>query len=419
MKKPGVSRRSVLGGIAAGSGLAAAGIIPRSAWAQGGPISLGCVQTLTGSLGVIGQAHIVGAEIAVEMINDAGGLDGRMVRLETRDTQISAATAVAALREFSGNGTNLVVGEAFSSVNLAAAPLLSELDMLMASPSTVAMELTHEMYTPNFFRCGPNSYMQYNGEAVLMSREFPEVTRWGGIQIDNAGFRSGYEMITEGLKSNYAANGTEVEVLDPILVKVGTTDFRTVISQLLGRGIEGFILMSTGQDAVTFIRQAKPFGLFNNIKVVADNNISIAAGPNLKQDIPNNFFTTCYWMPDAFSGVPMAVEFTERYRARTGQDTIDPYSSMAHTAVMGIAGAISAAGSTETEAVREALSTTPFDSVHGELAYRTEDNQLQLDPSYAEFRPLEEEPGYEIPRFISIPWEDAIEPASPGTPFTF
>ena len=413
-----LNRRSVVAGMAAATGVMASGMFsPRRAYSQTAPIKIGCIQTLSGAMAQIGNSHIIGAQIAVDMINDAGGIDGRQVELDVRDTQISAATAVAALREFSGQGTNLVMGEAFSSVNLAAVPLLQELDLVMASPSAVAMELTHEMFTPNFFRCGPNAYMQYNGQTRLLAQEFPDLRKWGGMQTDGAGFKSGWDMMVTTLKRNTKEiNGADVTVNDPIITKLGATDFRTTISQLLGQDLEGVFFQAQGQDALNFIRQSEPFGFFDNVGAIAGNNFGASAGA-MSIRLPDNYVASAYWSPLAYDEVAMKDEFLTRYRNTVGMDEIDVFATMSHTAIMGFAEAIRQAGSTATADVVAAMESTPFDCLHGALTYRMEDHQLELDGGYVILGPPESGTGFETKRFVTIPVDEIIEPATPGEAF--
>lgn len=407
-----ISRRTALAGLAALS----SGVRP--ALAQTGPIRIGCLQTLTGSLADIGKAHVLGAQIATKQINAAGGINGRQVELIVRDTKFSPQEAVTTLRELVGSGVNMIIGEAFTHINLATQPLMPQLNAVLVSPTTIAMELTHEMFNRNFFRCGPNAYMQYSGETVLMAKQNPDVMRWGAIQGDSAGFKVGYDVMSATLKQNYKkfANKT-IEVLDPVLVKAGATDFRTQINQLAGQNLQGLILMLGGGEAVSFLKQARPFGLIQSLKAVADNNLNISAGPSLKSDMPNNFVTSCMWQIDAYKQYPLAAPFAAGWLAETKDPVVNPYAANSHTAVMSFAGAVKAAPAGDTAGIISALETITFDSVYGPLSYRTEDHQLKVGPGYMELGPQAADPGWRMVKFVRVPFEEAAEPAAPGKAF--
>lgn len=412
MKQFPITRRAAIGGL-----LASAATF-RPALAQSGPLRIGCIQTLTGSLADIGKAHALGVQIAVNQLNKAGGVDGRQVELVLRDTKFSPTEAVAALREMTGSGINMIVGEAFTHINLATSPLMSSLNAVLVSPTVIAMELTHEMFNRNFFRCGPNAFMQYNGETVLMAKQNPNVLRWGGIQADSAGFKVGWDMMTATMKRNYQKfAGKQIEIVDPVLVKSGATDFRTQVNQLVSQKLDGLICMLGGGEAITFIKQAKPFGLLQSVKAVADNNLNVSAGPSLKQEMPQNFFTSCMWQLEPYKQYPLAQDFAAAWTAETKDNLVNPYSANSHTAVMSLAAAARAVKGSDTNAIIAALESTTFDSVYGPLQYRKEDHQLKVSPGYMELAPQAGEPGWKQVQFARVPWEDAAEPATPGAAF--
>lgn len=415
-----LSRRRFIASTAAGAAgmaLGLRGLAAPALAATGEPIRFGVLQTLSGTFANNGNSYAWGAEIAAEMINEAGGIDGRPIHLEIRDTKMSSATAVAALREFASLGIRQVVGEAFTSINLATMPLLEELDLVLSAPGAAGMELTHEVFVRNFFRAGPNALMQYSGQARLIARDYPQVTKWGGIQTDSAGFKGGWDVFTAALRKHYKElHGTEITVNDPILTKVGTTDFRSNISQLMSQGIEGMFISSAGVETLNFIRQAEPFKLFDTIKVTASNNLGVASDM-VNTVMPDNFITSCYWDASAYPDLPITADFTQRYLAKSGQSEVDVFSTNAHIAVTSMAAGIRAAGSTETADVIAAMETTPFASLHGELAYRKEDHQLLLNSGYIELGPKPEGPGYVRKRFVLIPYEEVINQPSPGVAF--
>lgn len=414
MSKFSLTRRAAVGGLLA-TPLAAPMVR-----GQGAPIRLGCMQTLSGSLADIGKAHLLGAQIAVKQVNAAGGIDGRQIELVVRDPKFSPAEGVTHLRELAGSGLNLIIGEAFSHINLATAPLAPQLGIVLSSPSTILIELTKELFSRNFFRVGPNSFMQYNGETTLMARQYPDIARWGGVQNDSAGFKQGWDFMTNTMKTNYKKLANkDIEILAPVLAKPGTTDFRTAVNELVGQKLDGLIGMLAGGEAVTFLKQAKPFGLLQSIKAVADNALGIASGPALKQDMPHNFITTYHWYEEAYKQFPLVADFAKAWKDEMRDPNINHFSAFGHTAVMGYVGAIKAAKATTTDAVIGALESITFDSVFGPISYRKEDHQLKVGPGYIQLGPQDAEPGFRIVKFTRIPPEEAMEPATPGVAFKF
>lgn len=413
MSRANLTRRALVG-----AALATPAILSTRAFAQGNTVRIGCIQTLTGPVGDVGQAHLTGAEIAIEAINEAGGIDGRPVEMVVRDGKMSSATVLSALREFQGSGINLVVGESFTALNLATVPLLADLGLLMICPTTTSMTFTHEGFTRNFFRAGPNNWMQYNGEATYLSQQAPNISRWGGMQVDGAGYELGWNFLTTSMKQRYAENaGTEIEILDPIVVKADATDYRVTVSRLMADAPEGLIVLAVGGPASSFLRQAKPFGLLDRVGAIADTAMSVAAGPTLGDALPENFYTFCMWHYDAYKEHALASQLRNGWQARA-EGLVNPWAANAHTAIMSLAAGVAAAGSDETQAVIEALEGTTFASAYGEVAYRAEDHQLMVGPGFMKVAPTDDEQGWQITDYQRIPWELASEPASPGEPFS-
>ncbi|HWB71525.1 MAG TPA: ABC transporter substrate-binding protein, partial [Egibacteraceae bacterium] len=56
--------------------------------------------TLSGSIALFGEANRNGAELAVDELNDAGGVLGRPVRLEVRDDQAKPEVGAQLARDF-------------------------------------------------------------------------------------------------------------------------------------------------------------------------------------------------------------------------------------------------------------------------------------------------------------------------------
>lgn len=408
-----INRRQAVGGLLAGSAITLSG----RAWAQANPVRIGAVQTLTGALADVGKPHRAGAQVAVDQINAAGGLLGRKVELVVRDSKFAPADGAAAFRELVGDGVNLLMGEAFTHINLATIPLSVDLKAMVISPSVIAMEFTKEQFVRNFFRAGPNAFMQFNGLTTLMAKKYPNVTRWGGLQLDNAGFKFAWDMSTALLKVNYKKyTGKDIEIMDPVLAKPGAPEYRVQVNQLMQQNLQGLLNMSAGGDAINFLQQARPFGLLSSVKVIADNALNVTASA-LKRNMPDNFWTPCMWQPEPYKDVAASQAFHKDYTAMTGEALINPFAANAHTAIFGIAAGIRAAGSTETDKVIAALEGQRFNAVYGNIRFRKEDHQLDFDTGYLGLGPQEAEPGWKMVDFVRIAAADSIEPPSPGKKF--
>jgi branched-chain amino acid transport system substrate-binding protein len=93
-------------------------------------------------------------------------------------------------------------------------------------------------------------------------------------------------------------------------------------------------------------------------------------------------------------------------------------AAQGHNGITSYAEAIKAAKSADTNAVIQAMETITFqNSVYGPYKYRREDHQAQIDVGFAKFAPSPADPGWQVTEFIRLPWEQMMEPASPGAKF--
>ena len=89
-------------------------------------IIIGNMQDISGPTSVWGNAVTRGAEIAVEQINAAGGVDGAMLKLVTMDTKANVQEAIKGYNSLISSGAVAVVGPPVSNIGLAVAPIANK-----------------------------------------------------------------------------------------------------------------------------------------------------------------------------------------------------------------------------------------------------------------------------------------------------
>lgn len=108
-----------------------------------GPILVGYYGDLSGRTSSFGQSTRNGVEMAADEINQAGGIDGRQVKIVVEDDQgepNKAATVVTKL--INQDKVQALLGEVASSNSLAAAPKAQEAKVPMISPSSTNPAVT-------------------------------------------------------------------------------------------------------------------------------------------------------------------------------------------------------------------------------------------------------------------------------------
>ncbi|MCJ7497246.1 MAG: ABC transporter substrate-binding protein [candidate division Zixibacteria bacterium] len=106
-------------------------------------IILGEFGSLTGGTATFGKSTQKGIEMAVEEINKAGGIEGRLVKILVEDDQSKPEEAATVVKKLVNQDKVLIVlGEVASSRSLAGAPICQEGKVPMITPSSTNPKVT-------------------------------------------------------------------------------------------------------------------------------------------------------------------------------------------------------------------------------------------------------------------------------------
>jgi len=399
----------------------AIGIRPGRVRAQAKTIKIGFLSPLSGVMEVMGRPLLDGAEIAVAQINKAGGVNGMMLELVARDDKGTGQGAVTAGRDLFASDVKLLCGNISTASVLGISPILVESDAALISCSAVADSLTHEDFTPNYFRLCENAFTKYRAQAKLFAERMPEITNWTGVMTDAANGRSIWAAFTHGLNEFYPKIAKRsVTISDPIITKVGAPDFKPQIARLMQSPAQSFLNTTNGADAILFFQQASAFNLDQKFKIVADAGSGWGVPFALGSKVPASILMGVFWWYKAYDNLPMGRELYSDYVAKTKKTFPDDFVELSHAAVYAYANAIKAAGTTDTQQVVKALETLKFDTAKGQRYFRKEDHQCVSDVCFVRMERREgSERGWDVADFVRVDGKDTMEPPSPGKPLVF
>jgi branched-chain amino acid transport system substrate-binding protein len=151
-----VSRRQLLLGSAGALG-AATSLFPKPAIAASDPIKIGFPAAMTGPSSAPTIGFNRGVVFAVDAINAAGGVKGRMLEVITRDTQGDPTKAVNATQELISQAkVHAIWGPFNSGEALATTPIMARAKMPNVHPCVVET-LIDPVKFPNAFRLAPSN----------------------------------------------------------------------------------------------------------------------------------------------------------------------------------------------------------------------------------------------------------------------
>jgi branched-chain amino acid transport system substrate-binding protein len=345
--------------------------------ASGDPIKIGFIATLSGSLAEIGLAHQAGAELAVQKINDAGGVLGRPVEIEFKDEQVDPKATVQAVNDFLGSGVNLLAGLTTDSDCLAAAPIVDAGEGVIVGASCQSNLLQTEEFVPAYFQIAPSNYMLSRGTAQLAATDFPEAKTWDGVGPDYEFGREVWQEFRTALDE--LAPGTNFR--QDLYVPLDETQFTPYINQLIdglpGNSAEsdGLFLSTFSATTIGLAKQGEPLDLFDRYKVVLNLGGSTPTAEALGADTPPLWFIYDYYH-GAFDN-PTNTEFVQAYQQANDGKAPNAWAYEGYTSILAYQAAIEAAGSTESAAVIDAMSGMTFATPKGDLTFRAEDHLLQ------------------------------------------
>ncbi|MFA9425263.1 ABC transporter substrate-binding protein [Natronorubrum sp. A-ect3] len=374
--KTGVGRRTFLKTTAAGAGLATvAGCLGGG---DDGGISLGALYITSGFASLYGEEAARGYELAVEEINDNGGIDGEEVTIISRDTEGDATTAGRQMRSLiEEEGVDGLFGLDSSGVAQALAPQVAEFQMPFmvthaATPFLTSPEGEHEDSVGNeyVFRNANNLTQDIYGAARVADEL--DATEWATIGPDYAfGYETWdyFQAFCEGL-------GVDAEFTTEQYPGLETGDYSPYISAVMDEEPDGVITPLWGADLTTFLGQAEDAGWFDQI----DHTLfSVGMGTDLPADgsplVEGEYASTRYdpFEPDTDENSSFREQYYDEY------DNLPTYNAEgAYRAVYLYKEAIESASSTDPDELVETLTGMEHSGPVGDYRFNEETNQATV-----------------------------------------
>jgi branched-chain amino acid transport system substrate-binding protein len=206
-----------------------------TAEAGGEPIRIGALTSLTGNFAPWGLQVRDGMQLAVDELNEEGGVDGRQLELVVVDDQSDADAGASGIERLIEDDVVAIGGTISSDVGLATARTAEELE----TPLFLVKAGSEEILTANsrytFRTCLPAAPMDAGPIAQYAEEE--GLSRVGAIVADYAWGQA----IRSALEEEFDAVGIELQVE---VAPVPETDFTTYLRNLESFGPE--LLVATG-----------------------------------------------------------------------------------------------------------------------------------------------------------------------------
>ncbi len=321
-------------------------------------ITIAVAGPMTGGLAAFGEQLRRGAEMAVQDINAAGGVNGEKLALEVGDDACDPKQAVQVANDLVQKGVTFVAGHFCSGSSIPASEVYIEEGVLQISPAS-----TNPAFTDNpaaegvktiFRTCGRDDAQgSFAGPWLAKTYAGKKVA----ILDDKTAYGQGLANETQ---KNMEASGLKTAVRDTYTAK--EKDFSALLSKLKSAAVDVVYIGGYHDDVGLMVRQAREQG-FNADFISADAlntaefwSISGPAGEGVRYS-------------DAASAVNLdsAKAVVEKFRA--GGYEPEGYTLNSYAAIEAWAKAANMVKSTDSEKVAEALHANAIQTVIGELKW--------------------------------------------------
>lgn len=301
---------------------------------SGDEVLLGLIGPMTGDYANYGTSVRDGAQIAVDEINAAGGVNGMKLALSTQDSQGDPDSAVSAYNKLMDDGMDISLGcvlsgEAASVITAAAAD-----DILIITPTSSAKECIAA--NDKAFRICFNDPDQGTASANYIADN--------NLGTKIAVFYQSDIDYSDGLYETFQAQAAErgLEIVEVQTFTDGSkTDFSTQIDAIRASGCELVFLPIYAAEAATFLTQAN--GVLNDVIYFGCDGLDGIQTKGVEMDMIEGLMMLTPFAADAPDEATKT--FVEKY-VKVHGDTPDQFAADGYDAVYTAKAAMEKAGKT-------------------------------------------------------------------------
>lgn len=324
-----------------------------SAWAD---IRIATAGPMTGQYATFGAQMKAGAEMAVEHINAAGGVNGEQLVLEIGDDACDPRQAVNVANQFAGQGVVFVAGHFCSGSSIPASQVYAEEGIIEIAPASTNPSYTDDRPGPGIYRMCGRDDQQGDVAGAYLVEKFPD--RKVAFIHDKTAYGQG---LADATMAAYEAAGGKPALYEAYTA--GEKDYSALVSKLKSEGIGIVYVGGYHTEAGLILRQMREQGMDDTILVSGDALVTDEYWA-ITGDAGEGTLMT--FSPDPRKN-PDAAPLVEQFRAKG----IEPegYVLYTYASVQAWAQAATNAGSTDFDAVVEALDSGTFKTVLGDSSF--------------------------------------------------
>ena len=341
-------------------------------------VKFGLLFGLTGAASPIGPVQVDGAKLAIEEVNDAGGiaLGGKHVRIEwvVKDDETKPDVAIRRMRELVlDEKVDVIVGQTFAPLSAALNKEVQRTPIAYFPVNVVALDMfKKDQIAPTTFAIHGSAYAAgFAGASYIVNK-----LGYKNIVFFAPAYAFGWDQ-WKGAKAALDKFGAKYKYLE---APVGTADFTSYLLEIEKAKPDIVMMAQWGGDAINVLKQAYEIGLKSRTKIWFDWMTNVF-GKGVPAEALDGVYSlmSWYWDMSGFKDktiVDAVRKFSTKFTNKYGYPP-DPYSAMAYLGTMEAVRGIQLAQSTDPEAIAKALLENPkFDSMKGPGLWRLDHQPL-------------------------------------------
>jgi len=325
-------------------------------------IVIGVLVPTSGSEAYYGTDMLQSYQLAVDEINEAGGVLGRTLTLYQADDGCNANMATQAASKIVSHGVDFVVGGYCSGATIPALQQFYDANLVTLVSAANSTEIT---------KLGLNQTFMFNSPGNHAADTLVDLLRFLGSQ-SVALIHQG-DAYTKDLsdicESVLPQNGIDIATVQ--VMEKGSADVSAIVTAIRNSGADFVYWCGYHADGSNVIKQLRQGGYEGDI-AVGDGSASVelitASGPAGE----GVYVTSPPFVEFASGGDTFVADYTAKFGAGPGT-----YATLCYDTMYVLKEAIEKVGSTDFEQVRDAVQNADYKGLSGRIKF-TSDRELEV-----------------------------------------
>ncbi len=336
--------------------------------AEDKPIILGSLSGFTGTYSAMAKMQKDGVQMAVDEINEEGGLLGRKVEVISEDTETSPSIGTRKIeRLILEKKADFCEGAISSAVTLAMMEIAKKYNKILMVNISQSMKITGDKKNKQTFRVNANPAITSGALCKWMTENLGK--KFYLLTVDYAWGRSTSKQYNKTLKEMGA------NIVGETFFPLGTKDFAPYFGRIRAAKPDVLFITAAGNDAISVLTQAERYGIKKKFPICGDGSLVSADILPALGKAANGIVTADYYSAtlDTLKNKAWVANYKKRYDATPSKFSVSSYE-----AVKWLAQAVKQAGSTDTDKVIAALEGSTYDGPQGVKTMNPETHQASM-----------------------------------------